>query len=114
MAETKEAGMDECPDDPVENSYTIDQLRREVRRLWDRENALLKALRSVPEVPPPMVLNWLGQAGRFPEDYHVGNRMQFKLGLDAIPPRTECEMGAGLWARIRKGLLDGREPEDDR
>lgn len=30
---------------------------------------------------------------------------QRELGLEAIAPKVEYEMGAGLWKRIRDGLI---------
>lgn len=64
------------------------------------------ALRDQPKLPEPRVLSHLNRAAKFPEDWERGKQMQRKLGLDAIPPNTECEMGAGWWNRVmQKGEL---------
>jgi hypothetical protein len=94
--------------EPYENTMSLDELRREVRRLWDREHALTKALRELPEVPPWRVLYVLSSAAKWPDDHEVGKRMQREFGLDAIAPRSEPEGGAGLWHHIRTGVLAAR------
>ena len=97
-------------DEPYENSLSLEELRREVRRLWDNEAQLVKALRELPEVPHWRVQRVLGRAAKFPEDGNIGKRLQNEHGLDAIAPKTEYEMGAGLWWRIREGLTPGGTP----
>lgn len=91
--------------EPYENALNIDELRKEVRRLWDEQAELVKALRDLPEVPHGRVLKLLSHAGKWPEEWRIGKRMQREHGLKAIPPKTEYELGAGLWFRIRTGLL---------
>lgn len=98
--------MSETDDTPYENTLPLEDLRREVRRSWDRENHLVIALRTLPEVPDWRVLHLLSRAAKFPEDGNIGKAMQHVHGFDAIAPRVESEMGAGLWSRIRSGLLD--------
>jgi hypothetical protein len=66
----------------------------------DRYYALLYALRDRPELPSPIVLNSLGGIGTFPDDYNEGKRIQRQRGLDAVPAKTECEIGAGFWHRV--------------
>lgn len=90
--------------EPYENTFTLEDLRKEVRRQWDTRNAFVKALKELPEVPDWRVLKLLSRAAKFPEDWESGKRMQRKHGLDAIAPRTEYEMGAGLWFRIYTAL----------
>jgi hypothetical protein len=68
----------------------------------DRYYELLWALRDLPEVPPPMVLISLGTIGTFPDDYNEGKRIQRERGLEIVPPKTECEIGAGFWHRVIK------------
>lgn len=68
----------------------------------ERYYELLHALRDLPEVPSPFVLNMLGSIGTFPEDYNEGKRIQRERGLEVVPPRTECEIGAGWWHRMIK------------
>lgn len=95
-------------DEPYENTLSIEQLRREVRECWDRENALIKAIRGAEEMPAPWILKWLGRAAKWPEDNSLGKMLQRKLSSDAIPFKSECEGGAGVWYRIRQGLLAER------
>lgn len=96
--------------EPYENTLSLEELRIEVRRLWDRENALTKALRELPEVPHWRVLYLLSSAAKWPDDNNIGRRMQREFGFDAIAPRSEAEGGAGLWSLIRAGILAGRKP----
>lgn len=91
--------------EPYENTLTIEELRKEVRREWDAKHALVDALRNLPEVPDWRVLKLLSRAATFPDDASIGKAMQRVHGLDAVAPRLESEMGAGLWSRIRAGLL---------
>ena len=98
-------------DEPYENKLTIDELRREVRECWDLQQAIVNALRDAPEVPPPWVLMFLDRASDWSKDKPLGDLMQRKYGLDAIPPKSECESGAGVWYRIRQGLLQDRPTE---
>lgn len=63
--------------------------------------ALRDALRDWPKLPPGHVLKWLN--GKFPEDWERGKGLQRELGLAVIPPKSECEIGAGLWDRITQG-----------
>lgn len=66
----------------------------------DRYYPLLFALRDRPVLPSPLVLHCLSQAGDFSLDYDEGKRIQREYGLEAVPPVTECEVGAGFWHRI--------------
>lgn len=61
---------------------------------------LLDALRHLPELPSPMVLTVLSHCGKWPEDWSEGKRIQRERGLEAVPPVTECEIGAGWWHRV--------------
>ena len=87
-----------------EDTLALDELRREVRQCWDREHALISALRDMPEMPPPWLLLFLDRAAKWPDDHDLGKTLQRTMGLDAIPPKSECEGGAGVWHRIRLGL----------
>lgn len=95
-------------DTPAEEVMTLEELRREVRRGWDIQNGLAKALRDLPEMPPPLVLAFLSRAAQFAADYPVGKRLQLESRDLDIPFNTECEMGAGLWFRLRRGLMDAK------
>lgn len=91
-------------DETYVNSLSIEELRRELRYYLDLHYEMLHALRDVPEMAPPFVLLHLGTVAKWPEDSSRGKELQRKLGLDAIPPKSECECGAGLWDRILNGL----------
>jgi hypothetical protein len=94
--------------EPYENTLTLEELRREVRECWDREQALAVAIRDAAEMPAPWILLYLSRAAKWPEDNDLGKTLQRKMGLDVIPPKSECEGGAGVWHRLRKGLLAER------
>lgn len=96
-------------DEPYENTLTLEELRREVRYEWDVKNALVRALRELPEVPPVAVLLYLSRAAKWPEDNSLGKQLQRKVGSAVIPFKSECEGGAGLWTRIRSGLMISQE-----
>lgn len=100
--------MSEDEIEPYENTLSVEELRREVRRLWDREHALTAALKALPEVPHWRVLSLLSHAAKWPDDHEVGKKMQREFGLEAIAPRSEPEGGAGLWHHIRAGILAAR------
>lgn len=85
----------------IEDTYTLEACRREFRYYCDLSYGLLHALRDLPEMPNAFILMHLGSAAKYPEDWNKGKELQNKLGLDTIPPKTECEMGAGLWFRLR-------------
>lgn len=75
-----------------------------------REIAFCEALENLPEVPPIPVLDMLEPAAKWPQDWERGKALQRKHGLEAIPPKAEYESGAGVWSRIRQGLLE--KPND--
>jgi hypothetical protein len=102
--------------EPYENTLSVDELRRELRYYLDAHYGILHALRDSPQFPSPFVLMHLGTAGTYPGDWQRGKELQREHGLDVIPPKTECEIGAGLWDRIRRALEDrcglcGLQPE---
>ncbi len=99
--------------EPYENILTIEELRREVRECWDREHAIIAALNDLPEMAPPWVLLFFSRASQWPADSNLGKMLQRKLGLGAIPPKSECETGAGVWYRIRQGMLTPRPEKLD-
>lgn len=63
--------------------------------------SLVSALRDWPRMPEPLVLRNI--KGKFPEDWEVGKAIQRELGLEVVPPVTECEIGAGAWDMMTKG-----------
>jgi hypothetical protein len=89
-------------------SLSVEELRRELKHAWEVKYGLLNALRDAPEMPPPFVLLHLDHAAKWPEDNNLGKKLQRELGLDKIPPKSECEGGAGVWHRIRQGLTAPR------
>lgn len=84
--------------------YSEEEVRREARRYSEAYYAMVKALKQLPEVPDWRVLKLLSHAAKFPEDANIGKRLQMEHGFDAIAPKLEYEMGAGLWSRIRSAL----------
>jgi|GEM_PF-4670404 len=88
------------------NSLSVEELRRELTHALEVKYGVLFALRDAPELPDPFVLLHLGTVGKWPEDSERGKALQREHGLDAIPPKSECEVGAGLWSRIRCGLVN--------
>ena len=71
---------------------------------WASKNiALLNALMAWPRLPEPDVLLQLAYAADWAQDSPRGKKLQVELGLDAIPPVSECESGAGFWDRITCG-----------
>lgn len=94
--------------EPYENTLSVEQLRSELRYYLDAHYGILCALRDAPEMPPPFVLLHLSTASKWPEDSNRGKELQRKLGLGVIPPKSECECGAGVWDRIRAGLVANR------
>lgn len=66
----------------------------------EKHYELIDALNNLPELPNPRVLKMLGEAGKWPEDWEEGKRIQRERDLEAVPPKTECEVGAGFWHRV--------------
>lgn len=89
----------------VEYRMGVDELRRELRQAWDDHYALLDALRDLPEIPSSRVLHILSHAAKWPEDHNAGKIIQREVGLNAIPPVSECEGGAGVWQRLRAAAI---------
>jgi hypothetical protein len=90
------------------NRLSPDQLRRELLLALEFQMELLDAMKNQVELPSPYVLKCLDHGATWPEDKGVGQILQRKHGLDAVPPVSECENGAGLWWRIRQGLKTPR------
>jgi len=98
--------------EPYENTLTIDELRREVRSLWDAGRALDQALIDLPEVAPIETLPFFMHAAMHqpkegPDYWNIGKQLQREH--DGIPFKTEYEFAAGLWKIIRDGILASRE-----
>lgn len=90
------------------NSLSLDELRRELEHSLEVQYGVLYALRDAPELPNGFVLKHLGTVAKYPDDFDRGKMMQREHGLDAVPPKHECEGGAGMWERIRRGLTAAR------
>lgn len=95
-------------DETYLNSLSVEALRSELRYALEVQYGILFALRDVPEMPSPFVLLHLGTVAKWPEDKDRGKKLQRELGLDAIPPKSECESGAGLWSIIRDAIRTAR------
>jgi hypothetical protein len=90
------------------NRLSAEDARRELLLALEFQHGLLDAIKNQAELPDPWVLTVLDQAALWPADKGVGLMLQRKHGLDAVPPVTECENGAGLWWRILQGLKTER------
>lgn len=88
----------------IEDTYTLEQCRKEFRYYCDLHYGILFALRDLPEMPEPWILMHLATAARYPEDFNKGKELQQKLGSKVIPYKHECEGGAGFWFRLREKL----------
>lgn len=93
-------------DENYVNSLSVEEARRELIYTLDRYYGILHALRDAPEVPEPYVLIALSSAAKYPTDNNAGRKMQCDLGSEVIPFKNECEGGAGVWQRIRRGLVE--------
>lgn len=85
-------------------SLSTCELRSELEHALEVKYGILDALRDAPDMPSPFVLLHLGTVAKWPSDSKRGKVLQRSLGLDVIPPKSECECGAGLWSRILVGL----------
>lgn len=103
-----------------ENTLSLEQLRIEVRRLWDERHAFADAIRDLPEVAPVKALSLLADAAMATTTgplkgrglSAIGNQLQREHGLDAVPPNSEYEHAAGLWFLIRQGLKSGTRKDE--
>lgn len=93
-------------DIPYIETLSVDELRRELRRAWDEQNALVKAIRDRADVPPYKVQLFLSRAAKWPEHNNIGKRLQQELGSGKIWFKSECEGGSGLWHLLMKGVLE--------
>jgi hypothetical protein len=94
------------------NRMDADQLRRELVIVLEQRIALSEALLELPEVPPVEALMALAHAGmntHNPDTSAIGKALQRKVGLEAIPPKTEYEAAAGLWSIIRAALIAAKQ-----
>lgn len=104
--------MSDLVDESYINRLSIAELRRELVDALEFQFGLMAALRDAPELARPFVLHRLSQGATWRDgDHDTGKLLQRKHGLDAVPPVSECESGAGLWWRIRQGLLTKRPTE---
>lgn len=109
----------------VEDNMTIEELRREVRRLWDTQHAFDDALRNLPEYPPVGALRVLKEAALGSEltvfkplglqlrsKWYDDNPQPPKTDIAKwifscpLPRKTEYEIAAGMWVVIRAALLE--------
>jgi hypothetical protein len=86
------------------DSQGMDELRYNYKRLLNEWAAVKRAFKDLPEVPSATALLALDGLSDFGRDWDLGKKMQNKHGIGAVPPKTECECGAGLWARIQPVL----------
>lgn len=93
-----------------EDTLSLEELRREVRTLWDREHALTSDLRDLPEIPSIETMRTLtgaGMATRSPDVHSIGCKM--RRTHKNIPYKTEFECAVGLWSLMREGILAAKE-----
>lgn len=89
--------------DEIDKESSREELYAVIDSLRDRVKALHRALENAPRMPDPYTLKMIGRCGRHPEDWEKGKALQREFGADAIPPKSECETGAGFWDRLTNG-----------
>ncbi|MGR3525044.1 MAG: hypothetical protein ACU0CT_03480 [Paracoccaceae bacterium] len=87
--------------DEIDKEMTLEECHAMIDRLRERLRAIKKGLTSK-EIPEPYILMELGHYAEWPADWERGKALQRDLGSEAIPYKTECESGAGLWARLNR------------
>lgn len=98
--------MFKASDDYV-NRLSVEQLRAEVHDFAGRWVELTVAMQELPELPSPELLHVLGDFAVW-SDHARGKQMQRKYSVEQIPPVSECEGGAGVWAIVRAALIEAR------
>lgn len=92
-----------------EETLTIEELRIEVRRLWNQIDGMTTDLHTLPAVPSLETLRLLGTLSgglhTEPSLGILGIALRQTCGIDAVPPVSEMEHGAGLWKVIRDALI---------
>lgn len=96
-------------DKPYEYTLSLQELREEVRELWNQHHAFSRDLRNLPPVPSGEVMRMLSSPAmniHDPDCWEIGKRMQRDPAFRGmIPYKTEYESACGLWSIIRAGLL---------
>ena len=87
--------------DDIDREMTLEECHAMIDRLRERLRAIAKGLRSK-ELPEPYILNEMGRYAEWPRDWERGKALQRELGGEAIPYKSECESGAGLWQRLNR------------
>lgn len=89
-----------------------DEAKESHKAIFGELELIREAFAGWPALPRPLILNRLSTYGKWPEDWEVGCLMQREISAalgppsyswDVIPPKTECELGAGFWNRITAG-----------
>ncbi len=78
------------------------------------EFELADAISNLPSVPSLEVLKLLrtaAMASKIPGIHADGKALQNTHGLETIPPVTEYETAAGLWAIIRTAIIDAKSAQ---
>jgi hypothetical protein len=94
------------PDMDYINSLSVDELRRKLAWEIDLRLALRETFRDMPENPSHLALRALCDLSSWQRDHALGKKIQRERGLAAVPPKSEYEDAAGLWARIRPVLVN--------
>lgn len=95
----------------VENTMSIEELRRELRMAWDDQQALLETLRDLPEFPPVRVMSLLSEASSVRSNDSAGGKRIQRDNPGTVPYKSECERGMGFYFRLRQGLLAFKDLE---
>ena len=106
--------LDRLRDEGIAETY--DDFVRHIQRHREKLNLFRLIFAEWPEMPSPQGLILLSRFGKWPEDLNRGKRIQREHGLALVPPKTECELGAGFWDRITEGkwkLAPGQRTEKD-
>ena len=93
--------------EPYENRLSIEQLRCEVRKCWDREHSFTNDIRDLPEIPSRTTMMLL--SGGSNPWWGIGKDVQFAHPWDTVPAKYECEVGMGRWKVMRDALMQAIE-----
>ncbi len=98
--------------DDIDKECSREELYAMIDSLRDRVRTYARALQNAPAMPDPYTLKVISRCGRGPEDWERGKSLQRELGAEAIPPKSECETGAGFWDRLTNGKWRDVEKSD--
>lgn len=94
-----------------EYTLTVEQLRTEVRGLWDQSQTISNAFIKLPEVPP---IEFMKMFSNIAMNLHgcdlweKGKDLQRNNSINKIPTKCEYEVAAGFWVLIRDAIIAER------